>query len=96
MRLKKLMSAAVAGMLTITSYAAPAVTYTTTTMVAEAASTKEVDADSLPYTLYADNINNGKRQANFILTGDLKKAVESAIEKFDALLKRERLQGCVI
>ena len=74
MRLKKLMSAAVAGMLTITSYAAPAVTYTTTTMVAEAASTKEVDADSLPYTLYADNINNGKRQANFILTGDLKKA----------------------
>ncbi len=29
-------------------------------------------------------------------TGDLKKAVESSIAKFDALLKRERLQGCVV
>ncbi len=29
-------------------------------------------------------------------TGDLKKAVRSAVDKFDALLRREHMQGCVI
>jgi len=55
-----------------TSTVVPMMTYTSTTIVS--AATKEVS--SLPYTLVADGVKDGKRQANFSVPSSLKNASE--------------------
>ena len=80
MMFKKLMSAAVAGVLSVTSLALPTA-YDELSAVVTAADEEEAEKDvydleglvgvkptELPYTLVADGVEDGQRQKNFILT----------------------------